>query len=292
MIAGIDGGGTSTKLEIRREDNTGAERMQFGPFNISAVGPEGVRRVIGEIAGKTDIAAFSRICVGGAGASCAGLKDLLEESMGAYGFHGQIRVCTDSEIALRGAMDGSGGILIAGTGSIAWGINEAGETVRVGGWGHLIDDAGSGYAIGRDALQAAARTQDGREDAHALRRAVLDRIGGTDNHAILDYVYYSGRDKSAVAALAAEVIALAADGDRDALHILDRNADELARTVRALAKGMKTERPRVAMMGGLLESENAYSSRVRARLEEICEPICPAHDALWGAAQLAWEMKK
>ena len=291
MIAGIDGGGTSTKLEIRREDNTGAERMQFGPFNIAAVGPEGIRRVIGEIAGKTDVAAISRICVGGAGASFAGLKDLLAECLAAYGFQGKIRVCNDSEIALRGAMDGPGGILIAGTGSIAWGVNAEGETYRVGGWGHLIDDAGSGYAIGRDALQAAVRTQDGRDGAYALRRSLLKRIGGKDNFDILNYVYYSGRDKSAVAALASEVLSLAGEGDPDALRILDRNAAGLADMACALAKGLKTEKPRVAMMGGLLESDNVYSARVREKLTGICEPVRPRHDALWGAAQLAWEMK-
>lgn len=291
MIAGIDGGGTSTKLEIRREDNTGAERMQFGPFNIAAVGAEGVRRVIGEIAGKTDVAAISRVCVGGAGASFAGLKDLLAECLHEYGFQGKIRVCGDSEIALRGAMDGPGGILIAGTGSIAWGVNAEGETYRVGGWGHLIDDAGSGYAIGRDALQAAVRTQDGRDHAEKLRERLLARIGGKDNFDILHYVYYSGRDKSAVAALTADVLALAAEGDADALRILNRNAAGLADMARALAKGLKTEKPRVAMMGGLLETDNVYSARVRNLLEEVCEPVRPAHDALWGAAQLAWEMK-
>ena len=290
MIAGIDGGGTSTRLELRREDNTGAERMKFGPFNISAIGPEGVRKVIGEIAARTDLSALSRVCVGGAGASCAGLGSLLEETMGAYGFHGRLRVCTDSEIALRGAMEGPGGILIAGTGSIAWGMNGEGKTVRVGGWGHLIDDEGSGYTIGRDALRAAVRTQDGRAEAETLRSAVLARIGGKDNHSILDYVYYSGRDKSATAALASVVIGLAGEGDPVSLRILEKNADELAGLARAMAAGLGMDRPRVALLGGLLETENPYSEMVKNKLRAVCETAAPEHDALWGAAQLAREM--
>lgn len=291
MIAGIDGGGTSTKLEIRREDNTGAERMRFGPFNVSAVGPEGVKKVIGQIAEKTDLACISRICVGGAGASYAGLKDLLLDTMGKYGFHGQIQIRTDSEIALRGAIEGPGGILIAGTGSIAWGVNGKGETARIGGWGHLIDDEGSGYTIGRDALRAAVRTQDRREHADALRQAVLSRIGGNDNRGILDYVYYSGRDKSATAALASTVIDLASAGDSASLRILEKNADELYRMVCAMADMLGMTKPHVALLGGLLETENPYSMIVKEKLRNVCEPTAPAHDALWGAAQLAWEMK-
>ena len=290
MIAGIDGGGTSTKLELRDENNGSPQRMKFGPFNISAVGAEGVKRVMEEMTGAVDVSQLSRLCVGGAGSSFAGLKDLLLECLIPHGFCGQLQIYNDSEIALRGAMEGPGGILIAGTGSIAFGKNEKGETARVGGWGHLIDDEGSGYTIGRDALRLAVRTEDGREKAFALREAVLDATRARDNRGILDYVYFSGRDKSAIAALASSVLALAEKEDPAALGILERNAGELKATVNALSLKLGMVSPKIALLGGLLESSNSYSCVVREKLGEVCLPIAPEHDALWGAAQLAWEM--
>ena len=290
MIAGIDGGGTSTRLELRDEENRVIRRTVYGPFNVSAVGVDGVRAVIREIAGDTDLAAISRFCIGGAGVSFGGLEPLLLEEMGRYGFRGKLRVCSDFEIALRGAMSGSGGILIAGTGSVAFGINERGMKARVGGWGHLIDDEGSGYAIGRDALAAAVRTEDGRADAGRLRTEILRAVGGTDNRDILNYVYYSGRDKSAVAALASCVLHLAEEGDEDSLRILRKGVRELTEIIRALTARMKMKRPRIALLGGLLANKTEYGKLVREELRAICEPAEAEHDALWGAAQLAREM--
>ena len=291
MIAGIDGGGTSTKLELRDEDNRVLRRMAFGPFNVSAVGEAGVRAVLREMTQAVDVRGITRLCVGGAGASYAGLRELLLDELGTHGFAGSLALETDFTIALRGAMDGPGGILIAGTGSVAFGRNEAGQTARVGGWGHLIDDAGSGYALGRDALAAAVRADDGRLCAPALRRAVLVKTGAKDTRGILDYVYYSGRDKSAVAAVASCVLDCAADGDAVSREILARNAGELTQIAGALARQLSMERPRVALLGGLLQSDNAYSRCARERLAAVCEPVSPAHDALWGAAQLAYEME-
>lgn len=290
MIAGIDGGGTSTKLELRDGGNRLVRRLAFGPFNVSAVGVEGVRDVVRDMARAVDVREIERLCVGGAGASFSGLRELLLRELSGHGFAGRLTLCTDFEIALRGAMDGPGGILIAGTGSVAYGRNAAGASARVGGWGHLIDDEGSGYAIGRDALAAAVRTGDGRMNAGALRQAVLARIGGADTGSILDYVYYSGRDKSAVAAIASCVLDCAREGDAASRAILERNAGELACIVHALARRLGMERPRVALLGGLLQNETVYGEIVRERLAPVCEAVSPAHDALWGAAQLAYEM--
>ena len=291
MIAGIDGGGTSTKVELRDADNRLIQRMAFGPFNISAVGEAGVRSVLRELCEAVYVRAIDRLCVGGAGVSFAGLRELLLDELGAHGFAGGLTLCSDFESALRGAMDGPGGILIAGTGSVAFGRNAAGDTARVGGWGHLIDDVGSGYALGRDALAAAVQTGDGRLQAHALRAAVLHQIGGQGTPDILNYVYYSGRDKSAVAALASCVLSGAAEGDDACREILSRGAVELTRIVRALAQQLSMERPRVALLGGLLQNDTPYAQIARQQLAAVCEPVAPAHDALWGAAQLAYEGK-
>ena len=291
MIAGIDGGGTSTKVELRDEQNRVLRRMAYGPFNIAAVGEAGVREVLRALAKDVCVREITRLCVGGAGVSFAGLGELLADELHALGFAGRMTLVSDFEIALRGAMDGPGGILIAGTGSVAFGRNAAGETARVGGWGHLIDDVGSGYALGRDALAAAVQTGDGRMQAHALRAAVLEAIGGQGTPDILNYVYYSGRDKSAVAALASCVLDGAAQGDAACRDILSRNAAELTRIVRALSQQLSMERPRVALLGGLLQNDTPYAQVAREQLAAVCEPVAPAHDALWGAAQLAYETR-
>ena len=290
MIAGIDGGGTSTRLELRDEENRTIRRTVYGPFNISAIGADGVRAVIREIAEGTDLSAISRFCVGGAGVSFDGLEPLLLEEMGRYGFRGKLLLRSDFEIALRGAMSEPGGILIAGTGSVGFGINEQGMKARVGGWGHLIDDEGSGYAIGRDALAAAVRTEDGRAAAGRLRTEILRAVSGKDNREILNYVYYSGRDKSSVAALASHVLHLAEERDEASLRILQKGARELTEIVRALAARLEMKRPRIALLGGLLANETKYGKIVREELQAVCEPAEAEHDALWGAAQLAWEM--
>ena len=290
MIAGIDGGGTSTRVELRDEKNLLLRRAAFGPFNMTSVGETGVRNVLRALAQEVSVPKITHLCVGGAGATSPGLYEFLLHELNALGFEGKMALVSDFEIALRGAMDGPGGILISGTGSVAFGRNGMQRTARVGGWGHLIDDGGSGYALGRDALSAAVQTGDGRMQAHALREAVLRRMGGQETQDILNYVYYSGKDKSAMAALAGCVLECAAQGDEASRKILMRGARELTQMVCALAQQLGMERPRVALMGGLLEHDTLYRQMVREQLLALCDPIAPAHDALWGAAQMAFEM--
>lgn len=83
---------------------------------------------------------------------------------------GVIRLVGDHETALAGALEEPAGvILIAGTGSICYGVNESGAKFRAGGYGHIIDDAGSAYAIGRDILKAVVRSSDGRQGQTVLK---------------------------------------------------------------------------------------------------------------------------
>ena len=219
MFIGIDGGGTSTKVEIHRDGQS--ERRKYGPFNISAIGKEAFRKLLREMfADWGSLEECRAICVGGAGVSCGELEQIIREELKPTGFAGKLLLRSDSEIALRGAVDGPGCILIAGTGSIGFGVNEAGETARVGGFGHLIDDEGSGYALGRDALSAAVRALDGRMEAALLRDGVLHFIGGKNTGDILNYVYYQTRGKAGVAALSRVTVECAVQGDEAALAIL------------------------------------------------------------------------
>ena len=288
-VIGIDGGGTKTRLAVCAPDGTLLRRETLGAFNLSAIGEDGFRRRTEEILALCgDMRGCGAICVGGAGVSGAAAGEILRAELAAHGFAGKLLLCGDHEIALAGAMQTPGCVLIAGTGSVCYGKNAAGETFRCGGGGHIIDDPGSGYTLGRDALAAALRTEDGRLSENALHAAVMDAVGGHDIQGIFDFVYFSRRGKSDIAALAPLVLRCAEQGDAVSLAILRRGATELARLVSAVTGrlGLDKKSP-CALAGGLLAENNIYRRTVCEALAPFCRPAEPEHGALFGAVQLA-----
>lgn len=291
FIAGIDGGGTHTRLELRTADNRFPERREFGPFNLNAIGEAAFRQRLREVfAACGNMADCAGLCVGGAGISNPDVGRILAEELERAGFSGKWKLCGDQEIALRGAMDGPGLAVIAGTGSICFGKNAAGATARSGGYGHLIDDGGSGYALGRDTLSAAVRALDGRSEDEAILDAVLEELGASAGSGIVSFVYGSTTDKAAIARFSGIALELAAAGNTTAAEILDRGAEELSLLAAAVQRRLGLENCPIALLGGLLSQENAYRRRVEAKLSQLGSVISPAHDALWGAAQMAWEL--
>jgi len=289
-IAGIDGGGTHTQVELRDMENRLLRRGDFGPFNLNSIGETAFRGLLQEVfdwCGGMDSCA--RLCVGAAGVSNPNVEIILKEELQISGFQGKWYLCGDQEIALRGAMEGPGIVLISGTGSICFGKNAAGATARSGGYGHLIDDGGSGYALGRDVLSRAVQATDGRETDRAILRAVCDRLG-TGPEGIVPFVYGPETDKAAIAKYSSIALELADRGNPAAREILDREAGELAALVRAVQTRLQMPKCRIALLGGLLVPESAYRRAVAEKLSELGDVIVPAQDALWGAAQLAWEL--
>lgn len=289
FIAGIDGGGTHTRVELRDMENRLLRRGEFGPFNINAIGESAFRTLLREVfhwcGGMEDC---DRLCIGAAGISNPRAGRVLAEELAQSGFQGKWKLCGDQEIALRGAMDGPGVVVIAGTGSICFGKNAAGETARSGGFGHLIDDGGSGYALGRDVLSCAVRCADGRISHCGILQAVCDCLqGGADR--IVPFVYAPETDKAAIAQFAAIALEQAEQGDREAWRILRQGAGELARMAAAVQEKLAMPKCRIALLGGLLTSENPYRQVVAEELTYLGTVVPPRHDALWGAAQMAWE---
>jgi glucosamine kinase len=193
-------------------------------------------------------------------------------------------------LALQSAFGGGAGIvLIAGTGSIAWGRLPGGETVRAGGLGPALGDHGSGHDLGRGALRAAGLALDGMGPRTALTERLLRHlhVGGVD-----DLVAWTGAASvQAVAALAAEVLVVAEEGDAVAAALADAGADALARHVAAVAARFPGGQPvPVALGGGLLARSDAYRKRVVARIlvEVGSADVRPATvDAVLGAIHLA-----
>lgn len=290
FIAGIDGGGTHTRLEIRSMENRFLRRAEFGPFNLNSIGEDAFRLLLRQIFDSCGgLRECGKICFGAAGISNPRVREILGEELTNGGFSGKWKLCGDQEIALRGAMDTPGTALIAGTGSICFGKNGAGETARSGGYGHLIDDGGSGYALGRDILGAAVRTVDGRSGGFGILEAVYAQLKGSTPADIVSFVYSPGTDKAAIAKFAH--IALEHPEEAEAMEILERGARELCDLVAAVQQRLGLEGCPIALLGGLISTDNPYRRLVAQKLRRLGTPMAPAHDALWGAAQMAFEME-
>lgn len=290
-IIGIDGGGTHTRVELRDTENRFLRRKTFGAFNMAAIGEAGFRQRLQEIfislSGMQQAAA---ICIGGAGSSGSAMETVLRQELASAGFHGKLKLCGDYEIALAGAIEGAGCILIAGTGSICCGKDSAGRVHRCGGWGHLVDDGGSAYSIGREAIRAALFALDGRLPESEIQHAVMEQQNAKDARDLVQFVYYSTAGKAEIAALAPLVIRCAQSGDPISMQILDAQAQELCTLAETVIRQLNLQNPPIALLGGLLEHESCYTKRITDKLSLIAVPTAPAHDPLWGAAQMAYEL--
>jgi glucosamine kinase len=174
---GVDGGGTKTTCAVGDEVRVLATATA-GPSNIVRVGESQARASLHQGIRQACAAAgispgqINRTCVGGSGAGrpelAAIVRDILAQIIST-----PIDVVGDMQIALEAAFDaGPGVIVIAGTGSIAYGRDRAGDTLRAGGWGFAVGDEGSAHWIGRAAVRAVLRASD-RESAQAVAGSAL-----------------------------------------------------------------------------------------------------------------------
>ena len=158
---GWDGGGTKTEVYAIGPDGQALIDVSFGPLNPNGASTdkvmETIRAAVDCMAGLPGgWAGCAALVIGIAGVSNRRAAETVENAVRACGYAGPLKLLGDQEIALAGAVDGPGAVLIAGTGAICFGKDTRGRPFRVGGYGYLIDDGGSGYAIGRDILSAAA----------------------------------------------------------------------------------------------------------------------------------------
>ena len=162
---GIDGGGTKTTCAVGDESRLLASATA-GPSNIVRVGEAQTRESLQHSVRQACAAAgitpgqISRTCVGGSGAARPELAAIVRGFLAEI-LSSPIDVVGDMQIALEAAFGtGPGVIVIAGTGSIAYGRDHAGNTARAGGWGFAIGDEGSAHWIGREAVRAVLRAFD------------------------------------------------------------------------------------------------------------------------------------
>jgi N-acetylglucosamine kinase-like BadF-type ATPase len=202
----------------------------------------------------------------------------------------RIDVVTDAALLLAaGTPDGWGLALVAGTGSIAWGRAADGREGRAGGWGYLLGDEGSGYAIALSALRAVVQAADGTGPTTLLEEELLRSLHVIEPRELVALVYGGTLDRAALAGLAPLVIGIAA-GDAVARQIVEAQARQLAHTAAAAARTLGLTAFPLALAGGLLLGSEAYRVRVLEALKESGlrpEPVTLVREPAEGALRLA-----
>jgi N-acetylglucosamine kinase-like BadF-type ATPase len=169
------------------------------------------------------------VCLGIAGVDREDDGRVMHGIMHRLGFKARTLIVNDALVALMaGARSGPAVVVVSGTGSIAYGVDEHGRAARAGGWGATLGDEGSAYWVGRRALTAVARAADGRGPRTALTELVLAHFGLTRPDQLVGRVCEEATGHRAVAALGEVVERARVAGDPVAAEILHEAAAELA----------------------------------------------------------------
>jgi N-acetylmuramic acid 6-phosphate etherase len=304
LVLGIDGGGTHTVALLAQLQAGNSEkwislgRGESGPSNLQAVGLEAACRALDEAVERAFRAAglprraVAAACLGLAGAGRHEDQERIRAWALRAGLAATAEVTADAPLLLAaGTPHGWGIALIAGTGSMAFGRSPSGQTARAGGWGYLLGDEGSGYALALAALRAVARMADQRGPATSLMDALLSRLGLKQPQELIAAIYRGGMDRPAIPSLAPVVLEAADSGDEVARAIVQKGAEQLALTVAAVARQLKLDSPvPLALAGGLLLASASYRQRLLQALADAhlrVEPVTLVPEPAEGAVRIA-----
>ena len=266
LVLGLDGGGTKTEA-VLWDGHAVAGRGWGGPSNPHFVAADAVEDAVAAAIGGAlrdggaHAGAVAAVVFGGP-VSAAAVERVVGRLLPDTTL---VRRCHEGDLVLRaGGVAGAGIAVVSGTGSMVMRRDSQGDRVLVGGWGSLFGDEGSAYDIGRRALNACARAQDGRGPATGLMAPMLAWAGAPTMREAVHHVYDARTTRAHVAQLARVVTQVAADGDTVARGILDDAGRELALQVIA-ALGQAAERmpelwPLVGAGGVLAGSPRVWQS--------------------------------
>lgn len=256
LYLGLDAGGTKTKLLGRAGgdtfslDGAGANLQRVGLNAAATILASMVREALQMRPQEEQVA----ICAGVSGAGRSSqqsqlaerIQSIVETADPARAVH--IMVVHDAHIALEGAFHGESGIIvIAGTGSVGFARTPDGRLHRVGGWGYLLGDEGSGYVIGVRGVAAACAMHDGGPKTK-LAEIAREEFGIASVDDAIEKVYRQGWQSQKMAPL---VVRAAREGDAVASSILHEQANLLADQAVWLQRRCPDVEHQIALIGGL-----------------------------------------
>lgn len=269
---GVDGGGSKTEIVALDQRDQVVRRLHKPASNYHEVGVEQavsniVEGILEALQGETREENTLEVdTLEGIGISLAGIDTSEDWHIMADGLRQRLKALAPKTIAanrevpvvlendsfgalmsVRGKF--SGNVLAVGTGAVSLGVDTEGHVFRVGGWGHLIGDQGSGYDIGRKALAATVASFDGYGPKSLLETTLTEHLGLLQVRDVSCWLYQSQRTNNEVAALVPVVVETARLGDYISRCILDESGQALGFLTRALLR--KTKGTEIGVVGGI-----------------------------------------
>ena len=299
FILGIEGGGTRTTALLADARGREIQRAMFGPGNVRLLDDRALVKLLRGI-GK-DFEKPDAIGLGLAGARKEKDRQRVRAAVSMVWKKVPCHVTHDLEIALVGRVlrtrQGGFGesvlpavLVLSGTGSCCFGVAADGRTAKMGGWGHVLGDKGSGFEIGLRGLKAVVFYFDRDGAWGRLGGKLLAATGCNEPDDLIEWV--AAADKDAIAALASEVFAAAKKRDRIARDVLTGAAGMLAKDAVACAGKLVKKKSAVdfVLSGGVLRNQPAFARAVAAEIKSRwpkAKVTTQKHDGVWGAIALA-----
>lgn len=295
LIVGVDAGGTKTRGVVSDESGRVLGTALGSGANLHVHGELAVEKVLAGL--LEDLCPDERpeaLCLGMAGVDRPGEEAVIRALLRRLGFRGNAIVVNDALIALAaGAANRVGIAVIAGTGSIVYGVDPTGKSARSGGLGPMLADEGSAGWIGHRGLLAAVRAKDARGESTGLAEAFFASLNITSLSDLPPLAYGGVLTRERLAELATTVIAVATAGDRVASRILEEASDELASAARAVAQKLDFNGQPFPLIfsGGLFKGLPGLVEAIakKAALDDA-EPVLLERDPAEGALSMAHDL--
>ena len=267
---GIDGGGTKTVVAVSDENGKILMKKTGKSINFYSVGMDTARKnlgaVIDEISNKLCAESFSGVFIGCSALDNEADTKLVSELTDGVINAEKIKIHSDVYIALK-SVEGAECpcAAICGTGSMAAALDKDGNTLIAGGWGHIIGDEGSAYAIALNALKQCCVMSDNGIKTPLLVCAEK-HFGVSDFRKVIDIIYSPETTKDVIALFAEKVGALASDGDTDAVGIIKTQAELFADTVLTLI--VRADCDVVGLSGSVFKKNELFTDTFSEKLKK------------------------
>ncbi|WP_088052888.1 N-acetylglucosamine kinase [Virgibacillus dakarensis] len=300
-VIGIDGGGTKTDAMLATTNGIVLAKTSAGPSNPNIVKRDrlvqNIKIILRSLENQVPNASRMVSCLfaGISGASSTEAKEVLYEILEQL-VPKNVQVCIEPDTinALYSGTYGKPGIVqILGTGSITYGINKKLEHDRVGGWGYLFGDEGSGYDIGRQAITTALKFQDGRNPKTVLLNMLLEHFVVDNSYELVHKIYSSKNPKELISPLSKMVFEAYRKHDFAAQQIIHNVVKEVTLNIKILHKKLflSGEKVEVVLCGGVFRDRDLLPELLRKELYPYLDVILPVMLPVGGSLIGAFLMK-